>query len=97
MRIMTPHILPKFWEKHSDAEIPLRIWLQKALKAKWAEPKDIESEFSNVRTIGANRAVFKIRGNRYRLVIVIKYSKELVDIRFIGTHAEYDRIDPRNV
>lgn len=97
MRIVTPDILPKFWKRHADAEIPLRVWLQDAIKAQWNEPSDLESQFSNVRIIGANRAVFNIKGNKYRLVIVIKYTKGLIDIRFVGTHAEYNRIDPRKV
>ena len=97
MRIVSPDILPKFWEKHSDAETPLKVWLADTRKAQWKEPRDIERQCSNVRIIGANRAVFNMKGNKYRLVVVIKYSKGLVDIRFVGTHAEYDRIDPREV
>ncbi len=97
MRIVTPDILPKFWQKHADAETPLKIWLADTRKAQWKEPRDIEKQFSNVRIIGANRAVFNVKGNNYRLVLVIQYKKGLVDIRFIGTHAEYDRIDPREV
>ena len=97
MRIVTPDILPKFWKKHSDAELPLKIWLADARKSYWKEPGDIEKQFSNARIIGADRAVFNIKGNRSRLIVVVKYSKGLVDIRFIGTHAEYDRIDPRHL
>ncbi len=97
MRIVSPDILPKFWKKHSDAETPLKVWLADTRKAQWKEPRDIERQYSNVRIIGTNRAVFNMKGNKYRLVVVIKYRKGLVDIRFVGTHAEYDRIDPREV
>ncbi|MCL5126430.1 MAG: type II toxin-antitoxin system HigB family toxin [Deltaproteobacteria bacterium] len=97
MRIVSPDILPKFWQKHTDAETPLKVWLADTRKAQWKEPRDVEKQFSNVRIIGANRAVFNVKGNNYRLVVVIQYKKGLVDIRFVGTHAEYDRIDPREV
>ncbi|MHB8204769.1 MAG: type II toxin-antitoxin system HigB family toxin [Desulfomonilaceae bacterium] len=75
----------------------MKVWLTDTRKAQWKEPRDIEKQFSNVRIIGANRAVFNVKGNNYRLVVVIQYRKGLVDIRFVGTHAEYDRVDPREV
>ncbi len=90
MRIVSPDILPKFWQRHTDAETPLKVWLADTRKAQWKEPRDIERRFRNVRIIGGNRAVFNVKGANYRLVVVIQYSKGLVDIRFVGTHDEYD-------
>jgi mRNA interferase HigB len=97
MRIFSRSTLRAFWEKHADAEQPLLAWYAEAKKAGWREPADILSQYSNVRIIGNNRAVFNIKGNDYRLIVAIRYDRGMVFIRFVGTHAEYDRIDALTV
>ncbi len=97
MRIIAVRTLREFWTKHTQSEQPLKAWYQEAKKANWKAPMDITNQFPNARTIGADRAIFKIKGNDYRLVIAIKYDMGLIFIRFIGTHAEYDEIDALTV
>jgi mRNA interferase HigB len=71
----------------------LQAWLENAERAKWETPRDIQSIYGNDAVLPDNRAVFNIKGNKYRLVVQVHYNTGIVYIRFIGTHAEYDRID----
>ena len=93
MRIVARRALREFWERHPDAEQPLRAWYQDARKADWRSPSDIMRVYSNASIVGENRVVFNISGNRYRLVVAINYRYEVCYIRFVGTHQQYDRID----
>jgi mRNA interferase HigB len=94
MRIFSRSTLREFWSNHADAEQPLRAWLAETKKCDWKEPGDVLRQYSNARIIGNSRAVFNIKGNDYRLIVAIRYDKGLVFIRFVGSHAEYDKVDP---
>jgi len=85
--------LIKFWQIHPDAEQPLRAWYAETKKAKWRTPAEVKTLYRNASILPNNRVVFNIKGNVYRLVVVIEYRLEIVFIRFIGTHQEYDKID----
>jgi mRNA interferase HigB len=65
-----------------------------AERAVWATPKDIEDQFGSIDFVADNRAIFNIGGNRFRLVVHVSYEFKSVLVKFVGTHAEYDRIDP---
>ena len=97
MRVISRRILRQFWEKHPDAMIPLQTWFQDVERAKWSSPTDIKSLYQNASFLVNNRVVFNVKGNRYRLVVVVIYQHSLVYIRFVGTHAEYDRIDATTI
>ena len=72
--------------------MPLEQWIEKTEKAEWHSFADIKKTFNNVDSVGHQHYVFNIKGNDYRMVVVIKFTISHVLIRFIGTHAEYDRI-----
>jgi mRNA interferase HigB len=93
MRIIALSTLRVFWMKHPNAEIPLRSWYALASSAQWKSPLEIKEAFRNASFTGNNRVIFNIKGNDYRLVVMIRYDKGLMYIRFIGTHIEYDKID----
>jgi mRNA interferase HigB len=93
MRIIARSTLRTFWEEHSDAEGPLEAWYQDAKRAEWKTPGDIKAVYRNASFVGADRVVFNIKGNSYRLAVAINYETEIVYIRFIGTHQAYDKID----
>lgn len=93
MRVITRGTLREFWEKHPDAEEALQAWYGDAERAHWETPADIRAVYQSASILASNRVVFNIRGNRYRLVVQIHYNTQIVYIRFVGTHAEYDRID----
>lgn len=97
MRIITKRTLQAFWERHPDAEGPLRIWYDQVSKDDWERPTQVRERYANARIIGNQRLVFNIKGNHYRLVVSVFYPGREVYIRFIGTHAEYDRINPEEV
>lgn len=97
MRIIARSALKLFWNKHSDAEQPLKVWYEIVKNASWNSPNDIKKVFRSADVIPKNRVVFNIKGNKYRLVVKIKYDFQVVYIRFIGKHSEYDKIDVTKV
>src|SRR5881392_3750619 len=97
MRIIALSTLRAFWERNPDAEVPLRAWYAMASRVVWRTPAEIKAAYRNVSFTANNRVVFNIKGNDYRLVIAVRYDRQIMFIRFIGTHAEYDRIDATTV
>ena len=97
MRVRGRAELEEFGRRHSDARGQLETWLSTVQNENWDTPYELRDRFPNVRVIGRGRAIFNIRGNRYRLVAAINYRRKSVRIRFVGTHAEYDRIDAMEV
>ena len=97
MRIVALKTLRQFWARHPDAEQPLRAWHDEVIRAQWRTPADIKAHFSSASILKGRRVVFNIKGNDYRLVVALAYNTELVFIKFVGTHAEYDRIDAETV
>ncbi len=93
MHIIALKTLREFWQKHPQAEVPLRAWHADASRADWRSPADIKAAFRSASFLANNRVVFNIEGNDYRLVVAVLYNPGLMFIRFVGTHAEYDRID----
>ncbi len=99
MRIISRRTLREFWEQRGrgDAEQPLRSWFAEASRATWRTPADVKAAYRNASFVGGDRVVFDVGGNKYRLVVAVKYSAQIVFIRFVGTHAEYDGIDVEEV
>ena len=93
MRIISRRILREFWEKHPDSAVPLQIWFHDVERATWNSTADIKAVYRNSSFVANNRVVFNIKGNHYRLVVVVVYQYGVVYIRFVGTHEEYDQID----
>jgi mRNA interferase HigB len=93
VRVISRRILRKFWEKHPDARQPIQSWYADVKHAIWTGPTDIKSVYQNASFLANNRVAFNIKGNKYRIVIVIQYKYRQVYIRFVGTHKEYDRIN----
>jgi mRNA interferase HigB len=97
VRIIARRTLREFWEKHADAEPPLRAWFHDARKADWHSPADVKSVYTNASIGGDDRVVFNIGGNKYRLVVAVNYRYRICYVRFVGTHNAYDRIDVATV
>lgn len=97
MRVIAIKPLREFWKEYHDAEDPLRAWYTEVKTAKWRKPNDIKEKYRSVSIIADNRAVFNISGNKYRLVIAIKYDFQIVYIRFIETHKQYDKINAKEI
>lgn len=92
MRILAISTLREYWEKHPDAEMPLRDWYTKVKVAQWKSLADMKETFNSADYVGKQRYVFNIHGGNHRLVAVVRFTPGLVYIRFIGTHKEYEKI-----
>ena len=93
MRVIALSTLKIYWDKHPETRQPLGEWYVKTCNAHWKSFADIKKDFNSVDYVGNQRYVFNIKGNNYRLVVAVKFTPELVFIRFVGTHSEYERID----
>ena len=81
-------------QSHREAgERPLEAWYAEARKAQWRTPQDVKDQFRHASILKNHRVVFNIGGNKYRLIVAVDYQRQALFIRFIGTHAQYDRID----
>jgi mRNA interferase HigB len=97
VRIIAISTLRSFWESNKDAEEPLKAWYNEAKMADWATPHQVKSMHGNASVLGDNRIVFNIAGNKYRLIVKFNYPYRIGYVRFIGTHAEYDRVDVEEI
>ena len=97
VRVIARKVLIDFWVRHPRAEQPLKAWFAEVCTASWRRPQDIKNAYRSASFVGNNRAVFNIAGNLYRLVAVVHFNTGVVYIRFIGTHAHYDKINAGTV
>lgn len=99
MRIISHRKLQNFYESkgREDSKIALERWYQIAEEAEWKNFSDIRVDFPNADYVGNQHYVFNIKGNNYRLIVVIKFTINRIFIRFVGTHKEYDKIDCSNI
>jgi mRNA interferase HigB len=97
VRVIAKKTLKQFWEKHEDCEQQLKSWYDEAAKATWKKPGDIKKNYPSASFLADNRVVFNIKGNLYRLIVKINYPHKMVWVRFIGTHAQYDKIDANTI
>lgn len=97
MQVIARRTLREFWARYPHAEGPIRAWFAIAAQAQWKGPVEIKRQFgSTVDFVGDNRVIFDLR-NKYRLIVHVSFAFGRVLVKFIGTHAEYDRIDPETV
>lgn len=97
MRILTKKRLRTYWQAHPQAEQPLKRWHDYVRRANWSSPGAVKQDYRTADILPDNRVVFNIGGNNYRLVVKIEYQFGDVYVRFIGTHADYDRIDATTI
>lgn len=97
MRVIAVASLRAFWLKHPDAEQPLKAWFEEASKASWTQPSDIKAQYRSASILKNRRVVFNIKGNDYRLVVAVAYRLQIVYVKFIGTHPQYDAIDANTI
>lgn len=94
MRVIARRTLKDFWEAgHADAEQPLKAWFADVSRAEWRGMADIKTRFPHASVIDAERVVFNIGGNKYRLAVKVWFPGQAVWIKFIGTHRDYDDHD----
>lgn len=97
MRVISKAVLIAFWTRHPAAKQALQTWFEDATHAQWKTPQDIKLRYSSASFVAANRVVFNIKGNEYRLVVAVAYRFAALYVKFVGTHAEYDAVDVATV
>ena len=90
MSVISRRRLQEFWERHPQAEVPLRAWFQVASRAEWQHLMDVHCDYPHADAVG-RWTVFNIGGNDFRLVVEVVHATHEVFIRFVGTHQEHDR------
>ena len=100
MRVIALSTLRGFWggnPAYVDCREPALAWYRQSLKADWRLPSEVKNDFRTASILRDGRVVFNLAGNKYRLVVWINYPYRVVYVRFIGTHAQYDKIDAQKI
>lgn len=98
MRIISKKAIIDFYKDYPDAKVALEDWYKTTTKATWTCFADVRKSFNHADSVGNKRYVFNIKGNDYRLVVIIQFTIKIAFIRFVGTHKQYDKInDIKNI
>lgn len=98
MQIIAKSALRDFWLREPRSEAPLMAWYAVASKAVWTGPADVKAAFgTTVDFVGDNRVIFDIGGNKFRLIVHFAYPYRRALIKFVGTHKEYDNVNPETI
>jgi mRNA interferase HigB len=97
MMVISRKQLREFWERHPDSKDTLESWYADIKQANWKNPSDIKTIYRNASFIADNRVIFNVKGNKYHLIVKVQYKFQIVYIRFVGTHEDYDGIDARTI
>jgi len=97
MEITQRFKLAEFAIKHSNALNPLNNWIERVERAKWSNHNELKADFPSADYVSNNRYVFNIKGNNYRIIVVVVFFAGELNVRFAGTHAEYDKIDAKKI
>ena len=97
MNVMSFKMLRDCYEKHADAEAALTAWYRVVKNAEWKDLNDLKKDYPSADLVADSRVIFNIKGNHYRIVARVIFQYKRVMVKFVGTHAEYDRIDAATV
>ncbi len=97
MRIIAASTLAAFAELHPEALKSLSHWLRVARASKWASTGDVQASFSKAKVLNGERVRFEVAGGNYRMIVAFDFGRQIAFIKFLGTHADYDRIDALTV
>ena len=96
-RIIAKSTLRTYWEKHPETEQYLKTWYDTAMSSDWKTPNDVIKTYASASILKDSRIVFNIKGNAHRLIAKFNFQKQWIFIRFVGTHAEYDKVDANTI
>lgn len=97
MRIVSKKKIVDYYTKNTNSRTALEEWYKKVSKLNWENLNELKNDFLSADYVGNNRVVFNIKGNDYRLIAIIIYVSHKVYIRWIGTHAEYDKVNVKKI
>lgn len=95
MRVVSKTRLREFWEQYPDSKTGLLYWFEKITnkEKKYEKLSDVTTDFKKSDYVGDGRIVFNIANNKYRLIVLFIFQTQICYVRFVGTHAEYDKIE----
>jgi mRNA interferase HigB len=97
MRITSWNVLSSYAERHSETKVPLHRWRTLVKNAKWNSMEDVRSAAPNAKSLNGERVRFEIAGGNFRMIVALDFTRNIAFVKFIGTHAEYDRVDALTV
>ena len=97
MRIIAKNTFRDFWERYPDSEQSLKAWYLEVREAEWATPAQLQDRYSSASILVNGRVVFDVGGNKYRLMVWSRCQPNLVYIKWLGTHSEYDHVNAEKV
>jgi len=97
MRLIARSVLLAYARTHPETAVPLERWYRLVKAANWTSMDDIRRVSPKAKVLNRTRARFEVAGGNYRLIASFDFRRQIVFVKFIGTHAEYDAIDPLTV
>ncbi|HEX3973192.1 MAG TPA: type II toxin-antitoxin system HigB family toxin [Stellaceae bacterium] len=97
MNLIARRTLLDFAKDHPETKVSLTEWMKRTKAAKWQSMADVVADFPKASMLNGERARFEIAGGNYRLIVSFKFSAQLAFVKFIGTHAAYDKVDALTV
>jgi len=97
MRIIARSTLVAFWEEHPETRASLTHWLNVTRAAEWQSVQDVQVSFSKAKALNGERVRFEVAGGDYRLIVAFDFRRGIAFVKFVGSHADYDRIDALSV
>lgn len=91
MKVIGTDKIDEFIRKHADSKGWLETWLAESRSGEWQSPNDIKARYNSASILHDNRVIFNVRGNNYRMEVQVSYKNKVIVIKWLGTHAEYDR------
>jgi mRNA interferase HigB len=93
MRVIARRVLVDFWGKHPEAKVLLERWYTLVRAARWSSTDDVHKSAPKAKVLNGERVRFEVAGGNYRLAAAFDFQRQIAFVKFIGTHAEYNRID----
>lgn len=97
MRVIATSTLKYFWEQYPETEQALKSWYQEVVSSDWPNPQSFKKKYRNASILSHKRVVFNICGNKFRLIVDIKYRLKIVFVVWLGTHEEYNLVDAKQI
>ncbi|MBI5132023.1 MAG: type II toxin-antitoxin system HigB family toxin [Rhodopseudomonas palustris] len=97
MRVIARNVLVEFWSKHPEAKMSLERWYALTKAAMWASTDEVQKAVPKAKVLNRERVRFEIAGGNFRLIVAFDFRRQVAFVKFVGTHAEYDRIDALTV
>ena len=97
MRVIARNVLVAFWTGHPGTKVPLERWYKVTKAAQWVSTDDVQTAVPKAKVLNRERVRFEIAGGNYRLVVAFDFRRQIAFVKFVGTHAQYDKIDALTV